>query len=179
MDISKNQLRVISEKYQQPGIYVILCLQTKKIYVGETNNLKNRFSDSRKMLHNGNHTCKELVQDVQKNGIHQFCFIPIYFGAEWDNLNTRIDAEKKLILFNHLIVYNTQHAAKIKQKREHLRLKERPNYLNGFPLCFSIEGHFLKVCQTFDAHLLFQEEIFCNVYTTMKIFRIGNLFIKL
>lgn len=52
--------------------------------------------------------------------------------------------KKKLILFNNLIVYNTQHAAKIKQKREHLRLKERPNYLNGFPLRFFIEGQFFE-----------------------------------
>ena len=96
------------------------------------------------MLHNETHTCKKLVQDIKKYGIHHFCFIPFYFGAEWDEFNTRLDAEKMLILFNNLIVYNTQHAAKIKQKRKHPRLKKRPNFLNDFPLRFYIEGQFFE-----------------------------------
>lgn len=116
------------------------CKQ-KKIYIGEMKNLKNRFSETRKMLHNGNHTYKELVADVQKYEIHCFCFIPLHYGTtEWEEQNTRLEAEKTLISRNSLIVYNTQHSAKTNQKRENPQLKQRPDFLNGFPLHFFIEG---------------------------------------
>ena len=96
MSISKKQLGGVLAKYQQPGIYVILCIQTKKLYIGETKNLKNRFSETRKCFQNGTHTCKELLYDVQKYGIHNFCFIPLYYGAEQENLETCSKAEKKM-----------------------------------------------------------------------------------
>lgn len=140
MSISKKQLGTVLSKYQQPGIYVILFLQTKKIYIGETKNFKNWFSETRKILYNGNHSCKELLYDVEKYGIDNFCFIPLYYGNKWEDLKIRLEAEQKLIGFNSSIVYNTQHAAKTKQKKENPRLKERSNLFNGFPRRFSIEG---------------------------------------
>lgn len=87
MTISKNQLQDVLTKYNQPAIYVILSLETKKVYIGETKNLKMRFAETRKFLYNGRYTCKELMKDVQKYGIQTFCFIPLAYGPEWENLN--------------------------------------------------------------------------------------------
>jgi group I intron endonuclease len=143
MTVSKEQLRDVFTKYDQPGIYVILSLQTKKIYIGESQSLKKRFYDTRKMLHNGQHSCKELMKDVQKYGIHSFCFIPLHYGTEWDNGNLRLEAEQKCISLNCSIVYNTQHSGKTKQK-PNPQFKEKSNFLNGFSHRFLIEGRILE-----------------------------------
>jgi group I intron endonuclease len=103
-------------KFDQPGIYVILSLQTKKVYIGESQSLRRRFTETRKRFSSGKYSCKELASDVQKYGIHSFCFIPLHYGPEWEDQNVRFKVEKKCITLNRSIVYNTQHSGKTKQK---------------------------------------------------------------
>lgn len=163
MTLSKKQLADVSTKFDVPGIYVILSLQTKKVYIGESQSLKERFSDTRKLFSSGRYTCKELMSDVQKYGIHSFCFIPLHYGPKWEDQNVRLEAEKKCISLNRSIVYNTQHSEKTKQK-PNPRLKERFNSLNGFAHLFSIEGRifvgFSDVCSVYG---ISRKEILCRV----------------
>jgi predicted GIY-YIG superfamily endonuclease len=116
MTISKKQLGDVLTKFDQPGIYVILSLQTKKVYIGESQSLRRRFTETRKRFSSGKYSCKELASDVQKYGIHSFCFIPLHYGPEWEDQNVRFKVEKKCITLNRSIVYNTQHSGKTKQK---------------------------------------------------------------
>ena len=99
----------------QPGLYAIGCMTTGKVYFGETGNLANRYKDTRKVLFNGNYSCKELLQDTEKNGIEFFWFVPLYTGAAWANKTTRKKAEKFLIQQNSGIAYNTQQVTRPKK----------------------------------------------------------------
>lgn len=145
MSISKKTLSNLYKSYEQAGLYVILCLITKKVYIGETQNLKTRFKDTRKNLYNGNYSCKLLLEDVQKYGIANFCFIPIYFGKQWESQKIRREAEKKLIEFNKSIVYNKHHASILKELSKSSQQKNALRQaINGFPIAISINGEIYK-----------------------------------
>lgn len=106
----------IAKIYAKPGIYGIICFATKRIYFGETTNLADRYEYTRKTLHNGKYSNKQLLNDFQKYGINSFLFVPLYYGSSWNKTNIRKQAEKFLIGLNNRSVYNTQHTIKIKSQ---------------------------------------------------------------
>jgi len=131
----KKGIMELSQFDSLPGIYMICCLQTGKVYFGETKNLANRYKDTRRSLYNGRYSCKPMLKDVNTFGIDAFLFVPLYYGSNWTHLKTRQDVEKKLIRLNNTIVYNKQHSLKIKFKKSHTS-----QGVNGFPIPIYVEG---------------------------------------
>lgn len=59
------------------GVYCILCLKNRKIYIGQSVNIKKRFVNHRYMLRKGTHNNKNLQKAWNKYGQEMFKFFLI------------------------------------------------------------------------------------------------------
>jgi hypothetical protein len=128
---SQKMLTSVYSAYFQPGIYAIACFATGRVYFGETSNLANRYTDTRRAMYNGRYSCKQLLKDIKKHGIEALRYFPFYFGADWVNLQIRKDAERTLIQLNNDLCYNIQE--RIPEKRE-VKQNDRTVGVNGFAI---------------------------------------------
>lgn len=99
----------------QAGVYKIICLQNKKIYVGESNNCLNRIGKHFTELKNQTHHCLDLQKDFNQYGFLNFQAFIIYSGPKFVKTLTRKKVEKKLIqsLPKHLRYnFNVQNSQK-------------------------------------------------------------------
>lgn len=87
--------------------YAIINLTNKKIYVGQTCNLKRRAKQHIKLLKNGKHYCKEMQKDYDNN--NKFGFIILFTSSDPQKRDSLLCAEdfyiacfqrKKLELYN-------------------------------------------------------------------------------
>jgi hypothetical protein len=99
-----------------PGLYIILCLKTDKIYVGESSNICGRLSTHWLSLNNHIHDCIELQSDWITFGQENFCFACLCVGPEWSAQKERIAKENEIIKANSNKVYNSIDKTK---KEEH------------------------------------------------------------
>lgn len=106
-----------------PGLYVIVCSKTGKIYFGESENLLYRLGMHYKELVKGKHECKQLQEDWNSHGLANISFVSLSVGPEWDNTTTRRNAETKLIQQNFNIVYNLSIAGSVPKQNSDIYKK--------------------------------------------------------
>jgi predicted GIY-YIG superfamily endonuclease len=106
--VSFETFRANLEKYKVPGVYCVESISTNFIYIGETNNLLNRFKrlpnelkDTKKQYHTS-----QFVQDWNQFGPDDFVFRIIHMGPEWANEKVRLERERQLVHENALKTYN-------------------------------------------------------------------------
>jgi hypothetical protein len=96
-----------------PGLYEIQCIQTKKVYIGESENLLARFGKHAASLTQNKHDCKELQQDWNQFGKQGFEFKIICFGEAYSSQDDRRKKEQSVIkqkIKQSCSLYNTNKA---------------------------------------------------------------------
>jgi len=96
-----------------PGLYEIQCIQTKKVYIGESENLLARFGKHAASLTQNKHDCKELQQDWNQFGKQGFEFKIICSGKAYSSPDTRRKKEQSVIkqkIKQSCLLYNTNKA---------------------------------------------------------------------
>lgn len=73
-----------------PGLYKIICLKNKKIYIGQSSNLISRIGRHCDNLQNNKHDCRQLQNDFNKFGKQKFVFLALE-----QNLNYKDDIFRK------------------------------------------------------------------------------------
>lgn len=64
------------------GIYIIRCLKTKKVYVGQSSQIKQRLTRHKNLLRRGKHSNHALQKDFLEYGENNFEFLQLLFGAD-------------------------------------------------------------------------------------------------
>lgn len=83
--------------YAEAGLYQICCTKTNKTYIGESQNLLERFGTHVGDLSRLTHDCIELQADWDKYDKKWFRLEVLYIGPEWQNSEKRIAKETQLI----------------------------------------------------------------------------------
>lgn len=71
----ENKQFKISEDCNFPGVYIILNIDNKKVYIGSTRNIKRRLTEHEIRLRNGNHNSESMQKDY--NSGDNFIAYPI------------------------------------------------------------------------------------------------------
>lgn len=100
-----------------PGIYEIICIPKKKVYVGQSENLLARFGKHYASLTQNQHDCKALQNDwnqFKDQPLQNFEMRVICSGSEWESLQKRCEKEKFVIeqkIKDSFSLYNIDKAA--------------------------------------------------------------------
>lgn len=62
-------------KESESGVYMILNINSRKIYIGQTQNFRSRFNQHFNSLKNGTHQNEELQQDYNEGDEFVFCIL--------------------------------------------------------------------------------------------------------
>lgn len=87
-------------KQMVPGIYEIICIPKKKVYIGQSENLLARFGKHSVSLTQNQHDCKELKKDwniFKDQHLKNFEMRAICLGFEWNTLEKRRGKEQLVI----------------------------------------------------------------------------------
>lgn len=78
------------------GIYAIVCLLEKRVYVGSSKNVERRWQQHRDALQKGNHYCPRLQEDWQMLGADAFRFKLLKEADETDLIRLEIELSDKI-----------------------------------------------------------------------------------
>lgn len=93
--------------FTSPGLYRITCLKTKKVYIGESDNLIARLGAHMRYLKLNRHDSTSMQADFNTFGENQFTFHVLFLGPEWQDVKKRKKKETEIISFySHDSVYN-------------------------------------------------------------------------
>lgn len=91
-----------------PGLYRITCLETNKVYIGESENILSRLRFHMNYLKANQHDCFPMQIDFNTFGENKFTFHILFLGPEWQDLEKRRKKETEIISFySPDSVYNT------------------------------------------------------------------------
>lgn len=79
------------------GLYWIECKQTKRVYIGQSGNIRIRWKNHRAMLQRQIHPCKQLQTDFNKFGHSNLCFYRVLGFGVSPNKSQRLKCEQALI----------------------------------------------------------------------------------
>jgi len=96
----------IKEAPDMPGLYRFYCKKNQRYYIGETRNLRTRFSTIRSKLRNGKMPNAELLYDWERFGEDEFYFEILNFGEQFRDRAVRLALEAEYILLEPNINYN-------------------------------------------------------------------------
>ena len=83
--------------FKKSGIYLVSCLQNKKYYIGESENVTARLCAHKNKLRKNIHENKELQSDFNYYGENNFLFQKLIFGYGLDKKN-RLKLETQILL---------------------------------------------------------------------------------
>jgi hypothetical protein len=85
--------------YTFPGLYRITCLETNKVYIGESENILSRLRLHMNHLNSNQHDCTSIQVDYNTFGVDKFTFHVLFFGPEWKDAQKRKKKETEIISF--------------------------------------------------------------------------------
>ncbi len=100
-----------------PGLYIIICSTTNKVYFGESSSVVHRLGTHFDDLIAGKHECTQMQEDWAKYGHSNFIFASLSVGPQWSSTLLRRETETKLVVFNQNIVYNKSVGGSIPKKQ--------------------------------------------------------------
>lgn len=103
-----------------PGLYMIRCLVNNWRYYGESCNVSGRLASHKSYLNRQIHPNRRFQKDWDLYGEHNFDFIILFIGNQWDLNYVRRAKETELIVLKRQLCYNI------------LIDTSRPNHLNPF-----------------------------------------------
>ena len=83
--------------YVEAGIYKIYCSKTNKTYIGESQNLLERFGNHFGHLNRSTHDCCQLQKDWNKYGKQSFTVAILCIGPEWQHKKKRVARQNEFI----------------------------------------------------------------------------------
>ena len=83
--------------YVEAGIYKIYCSKTNKTYIGESQNLLERFGNHFGHLNRSTHDCCQLQKDWNKYGKQSFTVEILCIGPEWQHKKKRVARQNEFI----------------------------------------------------------------------------------
>jgi hypothetical protein len=127
-----------------PGIYEIECKKTGKKYIGETQNIRERFRSTYNTLQKGKHASPSLQSDWKSVGPQNFVFTILYMDRRLAENELRKNIEAFLVYENNTNVYNERKTYGLTRSKDSFleKIEKTRVFLQEFPQVNTILGWF-------------------------------------